>query len=251
MRDESLRKTSPECSATRTSEKSTAQIASGLLNSATASPPLTSSPGVSPAKTSPSPAKARGSKKGRARASGSNSPGSFASYDPVTCSWKTFPPSGPEASTAYSGTWPRAGMTVNGTAYRRSPLAPLTGATDSSWLPTPSASSYGSNRGGSAGRVGVVRYSLQAMAARNLWPTPLAQDWKSGARPMSNETGRPLREVVYRTTPGPLNPTWVEWLMGFPLGWTDLSVSVTPSSPRSPSSSGGSLSPTPSGAGDE
>ena len=21
---------------------------------------------------------------------------------------------------------------------------------------------------------------------------------------------------------GPLNPTWVEWLMGWPLGWTDL-----------------------------
>jgi hypothetical protein len=21
---------------------------------------------------------------------------------------------------------------------------------------------------------------------------------------------------------GHLNPTWVEWLMGFPLGWTDL-----------------------------
>jgi hypothetical protein len=21
---------------------------------------------------------------------------------------------------------------------------------------------------------------------------------------------------------GQLNPTWVEWLMGFPLGWTDL-----------------------------
>lgn len=27
---------------------------------------------------------------------------------------------------------------------------------------------------------------------------------------------------------GQLNPTWVEWLMGFPLGWTDLSASETP-----------------------
>jgi DNA (cytosine-5)-methyltransferase 1 len=24
------------------------------------------------------------------------------------------------------------------------------------------------------------------------------------------------------TNPGQLNPTWVEWLMGWPLGWTDL-----------------------------
>jgi len=36
---------------------------------------------------------------------------------------------------------------------------------------------------------------------------------------------------------GQLNPAWVEWLMGFPPGWTDLKPSETPSSPRSPSSS--------------
>ena len=27
---------------------------------------------------------------------------------------------------------------------------------------------------------------------------------------------------------GPLNPEWVEWLMGFPMGWTDLKPSETP-----------------------
>jgi len=26
----------------------------------------------------------------------------------------------------------------------------------------------------------------------------------------------------FEQTPGQLNPTWVEALMGFPLGWTDL-----------------------------
>lgn len=26
---------------------------------------------------------------------------------------------------------------------------------------------------------------------------------------------------------GKLNPTWTEWLMGFPLGWTDLDASET------------------------
>ncbi|HEU4422100.1 MAG TPA: hypothetical protein VFR67_06115 [Pilimelia sp.] len=36
---------------------------------------------------------------------------------------------------------------------------------------------------------------------------------------------------------GPPNPTWVEWLMGFPPGWTDVEPSVTPSSPPSASSS--------------
>jgi DNA (cytosine-5)-methyltransferase 1 len=36
---------------------------------------------------------------------------------------------------------------------------------------------------------------------------------------------------------GRLNPTWVEWLMGFPLGWTDLEDSETQSSHKSPNMS--------------
>lgn len=38
---------------------------------------------------------------------------------------------------------------------------------------------------------------------------------------------------------GKLNPMWVEWLMGFPLGWTDLSASETPSCPSSSTPSSG------------
>lgn len=38
---------------------------------------------------------------------------------------------------------------------------------------------------------------------------------------------------------GQLNPTWVEWLMGFPLGWTDLSASETPSCHSSSTQSSG------------
>lgn len=32
---------------------------------------------------------------------------------------------------------------------------------------------------------------------------------------------------------GSLNPTWVEWLQGYPLGWTDCADSETPSSRKS------------------
>jgi hypothetical protein len=32
---------------------------------------------------------------------------------------------------------------------------------------------------------------------------------------------------------GQLNPTWVEWLMGFPLEWTVCEPSATPSSRKS------------------
>lgn len=40
----------------------------------------------------------------------------------------------------FSGTWPRAGLILNGIAYRRAPSAPLTSATGSTLLPTPRAS---------------------------------------------------------------------------------------------------------------
>jgi hypothetical protein len=38
---------------------------------------------------------------------------------------------------------------------------------------------------------------------------------------------------------GSLNPTWVEWLMGFPLGWTDCEHLATPSFRKSLKSSDG------------
>ena len=37
-----------------------------------------------------------------------------------------------------------------------------------------------------------------------------------------------LLELTPRGRIGLVNPEWVEWLMGFPIGWTDLSASETP-----------------------
>ena len=53
-----------------------------------------------------------------------------------------------------------------------------------------------------------------------MWSTPTARDWRSGKaseKTLAKNT-RPLSEQ----TGGQLNPTWVEWLMGYPKGWTDL-----------------------------
>ena len=53
--------------------------------------------------------------------------------------------------------------------------------------------------------------------AFGLWPTPTTQD--------ASNNGGPAQ---LRLISGSLNPTWVEWLMGYPPGWTDLEDSATP-----------------------
>ena len=169
-------------------------------------------------------------------------------------------------------------------------------------LPTPSASPYGTNQGGAAGRVGPVRPSLQTMARKMMWPTPnvpsggrrvskdaeirltgqtptayhrgkkqqvgleqavawwptpRSTDGTHGGRVTprkSREGGNLIEAVSNRTTwatpsvcgnynrkgaspksgdglatqaGGALNPTWVEWLMGWPIGFTDLKPLAT------------------------
>jgi hypothetical protein len=60
----------------------------------------------------------------------------------------------------------------------------------------------------------------------SLWPTPLARDYKDGtAEVMRN--GKVVKDTLGRALGGPPNPPWVEWLMGWPAGWTDNRSSVT------------------------
>ncbi len=49
-------------------------------------------------------------------------------------------------------------------------------------------------------------------------PSPAARDWRSGSGRQENGHSPQLPETVG----GMLNPDWVEWLMGWPIGWTDL-----------------------------
>jgi hypothetical protein len=67
-----------------------------------------------------------------------------------------------------------------------------------------------------------------------MWPTPAARDYKGGRKLETlKEAGRnetnslPDAVNVANQEVGSLNPQWVEWLMGFPEGWTDLSSSET------------------------
>ena len=206
--------------------------------------------------------------------SGRTLPDSFATYDQRGCCWRTFQGSLLEGWETFSGTWPHAGMTRSGIAFRRPPSAPLTAETASGLLPTPEASNTKAvalRTNGRPPRNFLLREIVMDPSPRDLWPTPTARlgdeqrglpspelaerRYRQGRRnlddaiamwptptahprthsPRQVDHGRQLANEVG----GQLNPTWVEWLMGFPLGWTDLAVSATPSSPRSPSTSDG------------
>ena len=134
-----------------------------------------------------------------------NSSESFAFWNQDTSSWKTSQRCLIEEWATLSEPWPRSGMTASGTAYRLPPLVRLTDATECSFWPTPTAS----NAKG---------------AAKNRFRT--------------SPTYRGNLDEAVRDSPssGQLNPNWTEWLMGFPLEWTDLDVSETPSSRKSPKS---------------
>lgn len=77
---------------------------------------------------------------------------------------------------------------------------------------------------------------LAVEVMRRQWASPAARDFRSGRGRSDNGHTPQLPEQVF----GQLNPRWVEWLMGLPIGWTDVSgssPSATASSRRSPRSS--------------
>jgi hypothetical protein len=105
-----------------------------------------------------------------------------------------------------------------GSSHVRPSLARM--ATGNRW-PTPRATD--GNHGGPNARDSKGNYALSG--AVHHWPTPTSSPWKSGksSEATLQRNSRPLSEIAAQgQASGQLNPTWVEWLMGFPQGWTDL-----------------------------
>ena len=90
--------------------------------------------------------------------------------------------------------------------------------------PTPKASdSKGSGPAGSkSAEHDLVRGNLRGVV---LYATPCARDYRTGQRERYENPER--MNALNDQIGGQLNPTWVEWLMGFPPGWTDLNASET------------------------
>ena len=176
-----------------------------------------------------------------ARDYGANTPVLLASFDRATSSWKTLTTSLFEGLESFSETWPRSGMTRNGTAYLLRPLVPIIGEIVSGSLPTPTA--QGVSRLTSAG----------GSNARKKWakmlPTITAHDYRGGCKPERSERMREqsargldlpsVLRLLFPNSTGLVRPSWAEARMGYPIGWTECTLSATPSSRKSRKSSGG------------
>jgi hypothetical protein len=194
-------------------------------------------------------------------------PASLAKFDPASSSWRTHQCLLFEDSTECLATLPRWGMMRGGELWERTMPPHLINETESGSWPTPQAhkttrsgeivNADGTEWDGlskphskTTGRP-ITTALADAVA---IWPTPQARDWKgSSGRSMkglevdlptkvkmfptptvqdSKNNGAPS-QMERNTKPlnaeigGALNPTWVEWLMGWPLGWTDCAASAT------------------------
>ncbi len=135
------------------------------------------------------------------------------------------------SSERWCETWPRSGIVSDGIAYRLPPLVPpISGTGCSLWLTpksqysgrTPEAHQAAKDRakakhaaGKYAKGCGVptmddLQTQVNQVADPKMWPTPTS----------NRRDG--LQSHGVNVISGQLNPTWVEWLQGFPLGWTEV-----------------------------
>ena len=141
--------------------------------------------------------------KGKSQAYGNTWQELSVRYDLNLCSWKTHHCLLEEVLPWSLVTLPKWGMTRNGVVFQQSTRERPMSETE-----------YGSSE--------------------RLWTTPSATDASRGGCITEKMTGTSLAQQV--NTPsrhpafalqmaeltGPLNPEWVEWVMGWPIGWTEL-----------------------------
>ena len=172
-----------------TCEPSTASLGAGMSMSLA---------GASPAKTLAR-TEAAPDSKGNDLDYGAKWQGSLAKYDRVSRLWRTAQCSLLADSEEFSETWPKWGSMLGGVAFLRHKPAHLT------------------NGKGSGFALGLVRKPTHSV------PTPTASDHiqrKCTNGLFNPETNKAVN--LNRLLGGVPNPDWSEWLMGWPIKWTDL-----------------------------
>jgi hypothetical protein len=122
----------------------------------------------------------------------------LANYDHATQSWKTCEDISLWGEQKSLERLPKSGMTRNGVLYQQPEWVRPIDVNESSLWPTPTTANWVTSTSVDSTREQMLngeKYSSRIVQAVAL------------AEP---------------TATGYLNPEWVEWLMGFPIGWTDL-----------------------------
>ena len=140
--------------------------------------------------------------------------GSLAKYDPATSSWKTAQYSLLGDLELFSETWPRWGTMRNGECSMRLMPGRFIKENVFGYWPTPTKMMTPSSS--ENGVAGIHLTGALMLSENGHWPRSNTKDgvalllanrqWRNGRKP---------------------NPTWTEWLMGWPLMWTDLQPSET------------------------
>lgn len=145
----------------------------------------------------------------------SRSLGLSAKFDPDSSSWKTCQLSLLGGGCELLPNLSPYGMTLDGAFYPLRMWARITSENGGGFWPTPDTVT-----GGTSGHLkkGIdirptgskIQIRLQdAVINQRFWPTPRAEHGQ-GCPNLATAAG------------GQLNPTWVEWIMGYPCGWTVL-----------------------------
>ena len=173
--------------------------------------------------------------------------GWLAKYDPDTSLWRTAQCSLLEDLNESLATLPRSGMTRNGLLWALPMLEQTTKGTESGlsqqmWL-TPRVVEIDETPENFRRRMNSKRkndrkngFGSVTMQVKAMFPTPTAHNAKECASP--SEFNRNTATLATHAG-GKLNPMWVEWLMGWPLGWTDLKPLEMDKSPYVPQQLGG------------
>jgi hypothetical protein len=163
--------------------------------------------------------------------------GLLARFDPDSHLWRTVQCSLLEDLNESLQTLPQWGMTVGGELYLLPTLVQTTKDEESGLWRTPDTGAGGTSgllKEGKSHRKNGQPIQIRLVDQVNnprLWPTPCSTDYKG-----SGKTGQLRDRLDYavergatksksygeQQITGQLNPPFPEWLMGWPLGWTDL-----------------------------
>jgi hypothetical protein len=157
--------------------------------------------------------------------------GSFTKYNQDSCSWKTHQCSLLGDLDEFLETWPQWGLMRDGECWEQQTLEQTIKGTEfglsERWatpttmdkLPPKSEKALmneATNTRPNRSKPANLRDQVSNMQN---WPTPTSHNAKETNAPSESTRNTP---TLAAQAGGHLNPMWVEWLMGWPLGWTDL-----------------------------